>query len=95
MTISKGCSVVRIAIFLYIINVIRCLLYLNTKVMNIFFHWLIMMITVTQKVIFVMFVKSVEIQNFCFIIVQHVILLLMSIVFLENIHSSNSGVSLK
>ncbi|MBA0671386.1 hypothetical protein Goklo_025037, partial [Gossypium klotzschianum] len=59
MTISKGCSVVRIAIFLYIINVIRCLLYLNTKVMNIFFHWLIMMITVTQKVIFVMFVKSV------------------------------------
>ncbi|MBA0737793.1 hypothetical protein Gogos_011240, partial [Gossypium gossypioides] len=63
--------------------------------MNIFFHSLIMMITVIQKAIFVMFVKNVEIQIFGFIIVQHVILLLMSIVSLVKIHSSNPGISLK
>ncbi|TYH81932.1 hypothetical protein ES332_D02G020400v1 [Gossypium tomentosum] len=62
--------------------------------MSIFFHSLIMMITVIQKVIFAMFVKDVEIQVFGFIIVQYVILLLMSNVSLVDIHSSNLGVSL-
>ncbi|MBA0827572.1 hypothetical protein Goarm_012344 [Gossypium armourianum] len=37
---------------------------------NIFFHSLLMMITDIQKVIFVMYVKSVEIQIFGFTIVQ-------------------------
>ncbi|KAB1670031.1 hypothetical protein ES319_1Z205700v1 [Gossypium barbadense] len=49
---------------------------------------------VIQKAIFAMFVKNVEIQIFGFIIVQHVILLLMSIVYLANIRSSNPGISL-
>ncbi|MBA0797435.1 hypothetical protein Gohar_008138 [Gossypium harknessii] len=62
---------------------------------NIFLHSLIMMITIIQKVIFMMFMKKVETQIFGFIIVQHVILLLMSIVSLVNMHFSNSGVSLK
>ncbi|PPR95804.1 hypothetical protein GOBAR_AA24876 [Gossypium barbadense] len=48
-----------------------------------------------QKAIFAIFVKNVKIQIFGFIIVQHVILLLMSIVSLMNNGSSNSGVSLK
>ncbi|MBA0681326.1 hypothetical protein Goari_023141 [Gossypium aridum] len=63
--------------------------------MNIFFHSLIMMITVIQKAIFAIFVKNVEIQIFGFIIVQHVILLLMSNVSLVDIRSSNPGISLK
>ncbi|KAG4156739.1 hypothetical protein ERO13_D02G015600v2 [Gossypium hirsutum] len=50
--------------------------------------------TLIQKAIFAMYVKKVEIQIFGFTIVQHVILLLISIVFLVNIHSSNLGVSL-
>ncbi|MBA0670087.1 hypothetical protein Goklo_024126 [Gossypium klotzschianum] len=93
--ISKGCSVIRIAIFPWIMNVFRCLLDPNVKVINIFFHLLLMMITDIQKTIFVMYVKNVEIQIFDFTIVQHVILLLISIVFLVTIHSSNLGVLLK
>ncbi|MBA0636107.1 hypothetical protein Godav_026018, partial [Gossypium davidsonii] len=71
------------------------LLHPNTKMINIFFHSLMVMIIVIQKAIFVMYVKKVEIQIFGFIIVQHAILLLMSIVSLVDIYSSNSGVLLK
>ncbi|KAH1096141.1 hypothetical protein J1N35_013062 [Gossypium stocksii] len=68
---------------------------LITNVMSIFFHSLLMMITVIQKVIIAISVKKVEIQIVGFIIVQYAILLFILIVFLENIHSLNSGASLK
>ncbi|MBA0612285.1 hypothetical protein Godav_012905 [Gossypium davidsonii] len=87
--------VVRIAILSYILIVFHFQLQLATNAMSIFFRSLIMMITVIQKVIIVISAKKVEIQIVGFIIVQHAILLLMLIVFLENIHSSNSGASMK
>ncbi|XP_052484949.1 uncharacterized protein LOC105796394 [Gossypium raimondii] len=50
---------------------------------------------VIQKIITVISVKKVDAQIVGFIIVQNAILLLMLVVFLENIHSSNSGASMK